>query len=343
MKILTYVIVLMLLLATGCRNNQPLTRQEAIPLVKVTGLNRQEVSIPVHSTGILSSSEEIKLSFKTGGIISEIHVREGQSVKKGTLLASLNLSEINAAVSQARNGYEKALRDFNRAENLFRDSVATLEMRQNAKTALDVAKSTLDIATFNLDHSNITAPENGVILKQLARKNELIAAGYPVFLFGASGKYWKVKTGLSDKDIVRVNRGDSAVIRFDAYPAVKFRAVVDETGEMSNPYTGTFETGLRLQADGYRLASGFIAAVDIFPSVRKEYTMVPVGSIVGADGHHGYVFVVTDSSTVKKLRVQIESIPGEYAAVSGIQEVAADIVSEGAAYLNDGMKVKVVK
>jgi RND family efflux transporter MFP subunit len=343
MKILGSFLLLFSLFVSGCRNRQPVTRQEEIPLVKITALTQREVSIPVHSTGILASSEEMKLSFKTGGIISEIHVREGQSVKKGTLLATLNLSEIKAAVSQARNGYEKALRDYNRAENLYRDSVATLEMRQNAATALDVAKSTLEVATFNLEHSNISAPENGVILKQLARQNELIAAGYPAFLFGASGKYWKVKTGLSDKDVVKVNQGDSAVVTFDAWPSVKFRAVVDETGEMSNPYTGTFETELRLQASGYRLASGFIAGVDIFPSERKTFTMVPVGSIVGADGHKGYVFAVTDSSTVRKLTVEIVSIPGELAAVTGIQDGITQVVSEGAAYLRDGMKVKVVK
>jgi RND family efflux transporter MFP subunit len=343
MKIKTTFLIIISLAFFSCRNRQPLTRAEELPRVRVSQVTRQELSMPVHSTGILALSEETKLSFKTGGIISSINVKEGQRVKKGAVLASLNPAEINAAVNQARNGYEKALRDFNRAENLYADSVATLEMRQNAATALDVAKSTLEVARFNLEHSNITAPDNGIILKQLARQNELISAGYPVFLFGSSGKYWKVRSGISDKDVVKINPGDSAVITFDTYPAMKFRAVVDEVGEMASQYTGTYETELILKDEGYRLASGFIAAVDIFPSEKKSFTMVPAGSIIGADIHQGYIYALTDSSTVVKLKVQIESIPGEMAAVSGIPEGITSIVSEGAAYLRNGMKVKVVK
>jgi RND family efflux transporter MFP subunit len=335
--------LILTLVALSCGNRQPVSHPEEIPLVKISPIIYKKLSIPVHSTGLLSLSEETKLSFKTGGIISSINVREGQKVKKGTLLASLNLAEINAAVDQARNGFEKAQRDFSRAENLFRDSVATLEMRQNAATALDVAKSTLDVARFNLEHSNITAPDNGIILKQLAKPNELIAAGYPVFLFGSSGKYWKVRSGLADKDVVKINRGDSALITFDAYPSKKFRAVVDEVGEMASQYTGTYETELSLKGEGYRLASGFVAGVDIYPSGSKSFTMVPAGSIIGADGHQGYVYALTDSSTAVRLKVNIESMPGEMAAVSGIPESVTSVISEGAAYLRNGMKVKVVK
>ena len=63
----------------------------------------------------------MKLSFKTGGIVCKIFVREGDKVRKGDLLASLNLLEINANAEQAKIGYDKALRDYNRAENLLKE------------------------------------------------------------------------------------------------------------------------------------------------------------------------------------------------------------------------------
>ena len=332
-----------IIFTSSCRNREtPVTGSDPVR-VKVTAISQQEISIPVHSTGILVSAEELKLSFKTGGIIAEINVREGKRVKRGELLASLNLSEISASVSQAENGYEKALRDFTRTENLYRDSVATLEQKQNAASALNVASSSLEIARFNLKHSTIIAPDNGLILKQFARTNELVSPGYPVFLFGESGKYWKVKTGLSDKDVVRINRGDSAILLFDAYPDTKFPAIVDQVGEMANPYTGTFETELIVKDSGYRLASGFIAGVDIYPSEKFVYTIIPVGSIVGADGNTGYIYALTDSGTVQKIKIDIEAIPGQAAAVEGIPLTIREIVSEGSAYLRDGMKVSVVR
>lgn len=342
MKNISLLPVLFIFLLTGCRNKGPEVSAEESTRVKVTPVVKKEISIPVHSSGILAPAEEMKLSFKTGGIIEKVNVNEGQKVTKGALLASLDPVEIRSAVNQARNGYEKALRDFQRAENLYRDSVATLEMKQNESTALDVAGSTLEVAEFNLRHSEITAPSDGVILRQLARKNELIAAGYPVFLFGASGKYWKVKTGLSDRDIVKVSPGDSATVTFDAYPSVKFMAVIGETGAMADPYTGTYETELLLEPGNYRLASGFIASVDILPSLKKTFATIPLGSITEADGLIGYVFAMTDSGTVTKIKVNIQGMPGETAAVTGIPENVRDVVIEGAAYLKDGMKVVVI-
>jgi RND family efflux transporter MFP subunit len=285
----------------------------------------------------------MKLSFKAGGIVAGVNVREGDKVKKDQILAELNLSEIRASVNIASSGYEKTLRDWNRAKNLYTDTVATLEQYQNASTALEIAKSNLEIARFNLRHSTIKAPADGIILKQLVKENELVSSGYPVFLFGVSGESWKVKSGLSDRDIVRINQGDSAAVTFDAYPGVTFPAEVEQISGISNPMTGTYEIELSLNGTGYRLAAGFIAGVDVFPAKKTAVLKIPVGAIIDADGESGYVYSVDESGRAVKAHINIISITGSFAAVSVITGDITEIVSEGAAYLKDGMKVEVVK
>jgi multidrug efflux pump subunit AcrA (membrane-fusion protein) len=66
---------------------------ENIP-VKVTSLEKQHVKPVVNTSGIFTTDDETYLAFKVGGIISKIHVREGDAIRKGQLLASLNLTEI---------------------------------------------------------------------------------------------------------------------------------------------------------------------------------------------------------------------------------------------------------
>jgi len=343
MRTITLIIILSVVFFLTCRNEKPAEKTATITAVRVTEVSTGEISIPVHSSGILLSTEEMKLSFKTGGIVLKIIAKEGEKVRKGDILATLNLSEINAQVDLARSGYDKSLRDYNRAKNLYADSVATLEQLQNAATALSVAGSNLDIARFNLSHSKIVAPDNGVILKQFVKANELVAPGYPVFLFGTSGRTWKVKTGLSDRDIVKINNGDSAVVTMDAWPGVKFPAFVEQVGEMANPATGTYDAELLLNDMGYRLAAGFVAGTDIFPSVKNTFLLIPVASIVEADGLTGYLFSVSDSMTVKKIRVTIVAITGSMAAVQSGEKSIKRIVTGGAAYLRDGEKVRIVK
>ena len=332
-----------LLLLGSCRNETIKTVKDEATRVRVVKITPEDVSISVHSSGILASQEEIKLSFKTGGIVAAIEVKEGDNLKKGEVMAALNLSEINENVNLAQNGYEKAFRDWTRAESLYSDTVATLEQFQNATTALNVAKSNLEIAKFNLLHSTIKAPADGIVLKQLVKENELIGTGYPVFLFGTKGKFWKVKTGLADRDVVRINPGDSAVVVFDAWPGVRFSAVVDLMSEMASPMTGTYETEMSLDGMGYRLASGFVADVDIYPSKRQTLILLPVGSVVEADGQKGFIWSVSDSGTAEKHEIEIVMIKGSEAVVRRIPGGVNEIVSEGAAYLKDGMKVEVVK
>lgn len=344
MKSIKFVLICIILISAGCGNETKKTVPREITAVRTTRITAETISIPVHSSGILVSSEEMKLSFKTGGIVANIPVNEGDRVKRGDTLAILNLAEINAQVNLARIGYDKANRDYTRAKNLYADSVATLEQLQNAATALNVSKSNLDIAQFNLTHSTITAPENGIMLKQFVKTNELISAGFPVFLFGTSARNWKVKAGLSDRNVVRINPGDSASVIFDAWPGIKFKAVVYQVGEMSNPLTGTYEIEMTLSdAGGYRLATGFVAEAEIFPSKKETYLMIPVGAIVGADGQEGWIYSISDSLTVQRIKIRIVTIIGAKAAIRGDLNHIREIVSEGAAYLRDGEKVKILK
>lgn len=336
-------LILGMISVISCREKTPGRLAAPVTGVRVEEVSEESISIPVHSTGILYPAEDMKLSFKTGGIVQQVKVKEGEKVRKGDILAELNLSEINAQVDQARSGYEKALRDYNRASNLFADSVATLEQKQNASTVLSMARSNYEIAKFNQLHSRITAPSDGVILKQFIKTNELAAPGYPVFLFGTSDRYWKVKAGLSDREIVKINTGDSAIVMMDAWPGIKFTAVVEQTGGISNPVTGTYLAELILEDMGYRMAAGFVVSADIFPSGKETYLLVPVESLVDADGQSGYLFTVDDSSVVKKLKVSIVTITGTKAAIKTGDFKILRVVTGGAAYLRDGEKVKIIE
>jgi RND family efflux transporter MFP subunit len=292
---------------------------------------------------MIVSSSEIRLSFKTGGIIGFIEAEEGVRVRKGDILAVLNLSEMEAQFNQVKNGYEKALRDLARVKNLFVDSAATLEQMQDAETALNVAKANLDVVEFNLAHSKISAPDNGIVLKRLAEPGEVISPGVPVFLFGSEGRFWKIKTGLADKDFVRLQPGDSAKVSLDAYPDEEFRALVSQISESANPMTGTYEIELDLLHTDYKLASGFIANLEIYPTRKKFYSFIPIEAIIQAEGQRGYVFVVDDSMIARRQEVKVDAMFGDEAALSGWLGEATTVVTEGAAYLTEGDRVEIAQ
>jgi len=337
------VVFLSGIVAGSCKNASDIKNRsiDKVP-VKILKIEKVNLSFPVRTIGTMASKAEMRLSFKTGGIISRITVDEGQSVQKGQLLARLNLSEVEPMVDQARLGLEKAKRDLQRAENLYNDSVATLEQLQNAQTAVDFARSQLQVAEFNRQYSQIEAPARGKILKKLAEENEMIAPGYPLFLFSSTESDWVLRTVLSDVDVVKIQTNDSARIYFDAFPGKKFKAVVSEVAKTSDPYTGTYEVELRLIERSSQFISGLIGKAEITPSVKKECIMVPISVLHDADDMEGYIYLVRDS-VYEKRRVDILHISDSEVYISSDLPSNERVISEGAEYLNPGSVIEIVE
>ncbi len=345
MKFKCLFIASLLLIVVSCDNKsdkESFTGEKPVK-VKAAEVIEKNIVFPIHSSGKLSTKSEQKLSFKTSGIINKIFADEGQSVKKGQLLAELNLSEIKAKVNLAQQALSKTERDFNRAGSLYKDSVATLEQFQNAETAMEVAKSNLEIARFNLKHSTIAAPSNGKILKRLMEENEMAGSGTPVFLFGSADDRWVVRINLTDKDIINVRYGDSAIIKFDAYPDTEFRALVTETGKAADPYTGTYEVELTVRPErDKKLVSGFIAKVDIYSeTLAKKYISVPIDALTDYNEKSAYVYEIRDS-IVSRRKIEFSKVLNDEVLINYGLLPGTKLVTEGINYINDSAKVVIV-
>jgi RND family efflux transporter MFP subunit len=317
--------------------------EDATP-VRIKAVQSKKIQASIFASGVVAPQAEIKLSFKTGGVIEQMYAQEGSTVYRGQLLATLNLSEIQAQVNQAKYGLEKSKRDLDRAKNLYTDSVATLEQVQNANTAQQLSASGLQIAEFNQRYSTIYAPVSGKVLRRFTEPNELIGPSMPVFLIGSTEAAWVVKVALSDKDVVRIKLGDIAQVKMDAHPTVNFKASVLQIAQIASQATGTYEVELLLETGNVNMIAGFIAQAEIVPQASSENIIIPISALVEADGDKGYVYVLEkDKKTVKKTQVKIAlTQANEVALFDGLAQ-GTEIVTEGAAYLTNGSKIRIVK
>src|SRR5882672_1001246 len=173
-----------------CSKQEKQTEKPAIDesavAIKLAKVQTVDYSAPVISSGLISTETESKLSFKVGGIISKMYVKEGESDSQGQLLASLYLTEIDAQVSQAKNNLEKTQRDLERGKRLLKDSAATLEQIQNLTTAYNVADEGFRIASFNQQFSTIRANTSGKVIRKFGNEGELVGAGTPVLIVNSA-------------------------------------------------------------------------------------------------------------------------------------------------------------
>ncbi|HEY5825548.1 MAG TPA: efflux RND transporter periplasmic adaptor subunit [Cyclobacteriaceae bacterium] len=325
------------------KNNTIPKGSEPIP-VKVMALEQSNTSSVIITSGQLTTDDETLLSFKTGGVISSVLVKEGDQVKKGQLIATLDFTEINAQVSLARHNYEKAQRDFQRATNLYKDSVATLEQLQNSQTGLSVAKEQLDAANFNRNFSEIHAPANGYVLRKFVNAGQVVGVGDPVLMTnGASQSKWILKTGVSDKQWGAIEINDRAKVKIDAFPNQLFESRVIRKSEKADPQTGAFSVDIELLNAGSKLANGMFGSAELQSGEASTSWSVPYESVLDANGNEGFVFITLDNKTAIKQPVIIESFNGKTIRISKGLEKANVLIVAGSAYLADLSPIQIVK
>jgi RND family efflux transporter MFP subunit len=344
-NILTISALFMLLLP-GCGKEQVLSNLpksiDAIP-VKVVLLNRAEVSGSVHSSGQFTTDDETMLSFKTGGIVDRIYVKEGDKIRKGQLLAILDLTEISALVNQTQIAYEKALRDYDRIENLRKDSVATLEQLQNSKTGLELARQQLNAAKFNLQYSEIRAAHDGVVLQKLANEGQIMGQGMPVLKTSSKGRTdWILRVAVSDKEWAKIRLSDKAYVQIEALNINDMQAYVSSKAENADQMTGCFSIDLKLNnARKLNIASGMFGKAEIRLSEKNLVWQIPYDALLDGNSDQGFVFVTNDNTNAFKVPVTIDAIDGKNILVSkGLDEYKSLIVS-GSAYLKDKSVINV--
>lgn len=314
----------------------------AIP-VKIMDLQKSDVSSPISVSGQFTTDDETILSFKTGGIINSVLVREGDYVKKGQLLATLDLTEIKAQVEQAGLAFQKANRDYQRAVKLFADSVVTLEQMENSKTGLDITEQQLKAAKFNLQNSEVRAVKEGYILRKFVNTGQIVGAGTPVLQTnGAGNAQWILRVAVSDKDWGRVNLNDAAKINIDALNNSVFDAYVSHKMEGADPYTGSFVIELKIKGKAPAgLAAGLYGKATIYPKKSTTAWSIPYESLMDGDGNNGFVFVTSDGEIARRIPVKINAIGKDFVQIGGGLENETQLIVTGSAYLKDGSKIVV--
>ena len=313
--------------------------------VKTAPVKSNDAPAVITATGLITTANEARYAFKIGGVVEKIYVSEGQFFKRGQLLATLKLTEIDAQLSQASLALEKTKRDYKRAENLYKDSVATLEQLQNAKTGVDIAGKTVDAVAFNKKFAYIYAEADGFVTKKISNEGEVVAPGYPVFAINESSgnNDWTLKLGVTDKEWAAIAIGKKASVTIDAFPGKTFSATVFRKSQAADQSSGSFQVELMLAMDSNKPAIGMFAKATINTDGLMRFSAIPYDALIEADGNKAFVFVPDGKTKVKRMPVIIESFDnGQVFIKSGLENINEVIVSNSA-FLNEKSIINIIK
>nr|WP_315247154.1 efflux RND transporter periplasmic adaptor subunit [uncultured Flavobacterium sp.] len=298
----------------------------------------------ISASGLVTTENQANYGFKIGGVVSRIYVEEGQFFKKGQLLAALDATEINAGLNQTDLNVKKYERDYNRANNLYKDSVYTLEQLQNTKTGLDIAKKQKDAVAFNARYAKIYATANGFVASKIANEGEVVGPGTPILAINETNQNnnYLLKVGLTDKEWASVKIGQKAVVTLDGYPEAYFDAAVFRKSQSADAALGSFQVELKLNMKNSKPAVGMFGKAEIKTENAEDFIIIPYNSLIEADGNKAFVFIA-ENNKVKRQPVTIAKFENNRVFIKDGLKKTDQIVISNSAYLNEQSTIKIIK
>jgi RND family efflux transporter MFP subunit len=333
-----------LALGSACSSSlaaPPAPPPAAVP-VRSTPVARGALAVPVRASGTVHPKDERLLAFKVGGLVSRVRVQAGDRVRRGQVLAELDVTELAAGARQAREGLAKAERDAARARTLADQGALPRSAAEDAETGARVARAGADAADFNVRRALLTAQDDGWVEQRMSEPGEVVGPGQPILRVSGRGRGFVVRLGLPDRDVLGLRPGQPAAVTLDARPGVALAGAVSEIARSASRGTGTWDVEVRLlPRDTADLLGGLTAKVEIAREVQVP-AAVPLAALVDADGSQGAVFAV-DEGRARRVPVRIAALQGDQAILAGALPGVTRIVTDGAASLSDGAAVKVVE
>jgi len=307
--------------------------------VEVATASRSAVVAAFQGTSNLVAEAEAEVVPKTGGVVLEIMVEEGDKVSAGQVLARLDSDRQRLNLKQSEANLRKLENDFKRQQEMIERKLISQDVYDRSRYDLDTQRASYDIAKLELSYTEIRAPIGGVVSKRNVKVGNLIQLNQPLFKIDDFDPL-EAMINVPEREMRLIKADQPVQMLVDALPDVAFAGSVARVSPVVDAATGTFRVVAQFKDDSGKLRSGMFGRVRIVYDQRSDALVVPRAALVG-DNKDASVFVV-DKDVAKRRKVTLGYADGgQVEIVDGLAE-GEKVVTLGQAALRDGAKVQVI-
>jgi len=355
-RLLMLASTLSLFALSGCGEPPPEQDVDLARPVKSIVVERPEGGNLRNFPGRIDSANKAVMSFRVSGKIEKLAVSEGEDVTKGQLLAQLDQTEYRLALQDKQAVYDRTSKNFARAEKLVTTGNISQRDYDTISSDLKSANAALQQSLQNLSYTNLKADFGGSVARRHVEAFEEVQAKQPVFSMIDQSSLL-VKFDLPESLILhlpqRSNTGQTVnrvkvTASFDAVPGKEFHLSFREISKRADAKTQTFETTFNFpEQTEITILPGMTANVVVdLSEVLTENTIhyIPISAISANNGLEARVWRVDEKTmTVHEQKVAVGRLLGSSIEVTRGLSGGSRIVTAGAAFLAEGMKITLMK
>ena len=279
----------------------------------------------------------------TGRLI-KLYVSEGQSVKKGALLAVIDDAGIQDQLEQMKLQLELAKTTFERTQRLWEQQIGSEMMFLEAQTRYKAAQKQVDQMRQQLAKTKIYAPFNGIIDEIPARLGSNLVPGMTPILRIVNLKSMYAEADVPETYLTNIIKGSKATVTIPVVNQIQTTAI-QQTGNFITPSNRTFRVEAALENPDNLIKPNLNARLSVVDYTNPEAIMVPLRVIRENASGSTYVFVLTQPEpdngyTTEKRIVELGKSKQELIEVLTGLSQGDLIVDEGVSTLVEDQKVK---
>ena len=306
--------------------------------VKMTPVILTDFIESVEAVGTASANEQVKITSKNSDLVDEVYFSDGEKVKKGELLVTLNNQEEHAKVSELSANLLESQAHLKRLSDLLLSNATSMSLVEQQVAKTKAIEAQLLSAQARLNDTSIRAPFAGVLGFREISRGAYIDAGTIITSLDDLSQI-KVDFYLPERLFTKINIDQKITAFNTAYDEKAFVGKVIAIDSRIDPKTRSMKVRAIIANPSGKLRPGMLLNISVLLQIEKIFQL-PESAIIPIEDKH-YVFVVNEEKALRK-RIEIgRRHPGFVEISSGLIEGEL-VVVEGALKLRDGTAVTII-
>jgi RND family efflux transporter MFP subunit len=288
------------------------------------------------AVGTITARTASTISSKLMGVVRDVHVREGDRVKKGDLLVTIDQRQVKAQLENALANAAVAEKEYLRYRQLLKEQSASQQEFDRAEAQHRQAQAAVAAAQVGQRDARVRAPYDGQVVAKMINRGDLASPGTP-FLTIEQGGLFNTDLVLPERHIQAVTEGLPVKVVVPALDDAAFTGTVGRIVPSADARSRSFQVKVYMPA-GPDLKSGMFARVSI--PLGGTGMLLISQTAISREGQLDGVYVVDDGQIAHLRLVRTGKIVGEQIEiVSGLKQ-GQRYITLIPPQMRDGMKVE---
>lgn len=311
------------------------TREVKVSVVTIKPVPIRDILV---LPGDTKAWQDVLVAADKAGRVDFIGPSEGDTVKKGDLLAKIEVAALKAALDRAEAAFKLADELYRRRQNLFERKIINTEELDRARTERTLAKGNLRQAQVEYDRGFVLAPIHGVVNHLFVDEGEFIDRGKPVVDLVNVDKI-KINVNVPELDVKYIKVMQKTTVRIDAFPDRLLTGIIDFVAYKADQATKTFLVKILVDNPGHAIRPGMIARTAFLRRVIPNALAVPLFALVDKGGER--VIFVEKDGVAHSRNVSIGVIEGDRVQITTGLEAGDRVIVKGQTEVEEGIRVMV--